>query len=109
MGDSIITIIIGVVCIVMGCLHRMGNISLLHSYHKNRVKEEDKLPFGKMVGLGVIIVGAALIAFGILSLLATVLVQEIYLIIGYVVFVAGLLVGLGVAFFAMKKYNNGIF
>ena len=108
MEESIFTILIGVVCIVLGCLHRKGNIALLHSYHRNRVKEEDKIPFGKLVGLGVIIVGIALIIFGALSLMATVLQQELYLTIGYVVLIVGLIVGLGFSFYAMKKYNNGI-
>ncbi len=109
MVDSIFTILIGVVCIVLGCLHRKGNIALLHSYHKKRVKEEDKIPFGKLVGLGTIIIGVALMIFGILSLLATVLQQAIYLTIGYGVLIAVLLVGAGVIFFAMNKYNKGIF
>ena len=29
--------------------------------------------------------------------------------IGYVVFIVGLLIGLGIIFFAMNKYNKGIF
>ena len=109
MIESIFAMLIGVVCIVMGCLHRKGNVDLLHSYHRNRVKEEDKIPFGKLVGLGVIIVGIALIIFGALSLVSTILQQELYLTVGYGVLIVGLVVGLGLSFYAMKKYNNGIF
>ena len=35
--ESIVTAIIGIVCIIIGISHRKGNISLLHSYHRNRV------------------------------------------------------------------------
>ena len=109
MAGNIVAFLVGVVCIFLGISNMRGNISTLHSYHRNRVKEEDKIPFGKLVGLGTIIIGVALMIFGILSLLATVLQQAIYLTIGYVVFIVGLLIGLGIIFFAMNKYNKGIF
>ena len=50
--EQIITIVIGIVMILIGFSNRKGNISMLHSYHRKRVTEEDRLPFGKMVGNG---------------------------------------------------------
>ena len=107
--DSIISAIIGVVCIIIGISNRKGNISLLHSYHRKRVSEEDRLPFGKMVGLGMIIVGIALIIMGVLSFIANSLQESIYSIIGTVILIVGLAVGSGISFYAMIKYNKGIF
>lgn len=107
--DSIISAIIGVVCIIIGTSNRKGNISLLHSYHRKRVSEEDRLPFGKMVGLGMIIIGIALIIMGVLSFIANSLQESIYSIIGTVILIVGLAVGSGISFYAMIKYNKGIF
>lgn len=107
--DSIVTIILGLVCIIIGILNRKGNISTLHSYHRKRVSQEDILPFGKTVGLGTIIIGIALIVMGCLSYVANSLQNDIYMIIGSAVLIVGLAVGLGISFYAMIKYNKGIF
>ena len=47
MGEFIIQIIIGLIIIIIGILNMKGNISLLHSYHRKRVKKEDIIPFEK--------------------------------------------------------------
>ncbi|MBR5501332.1 MAG: hypothetical protein IKV74_07385 [Clostridia bacterium] len=64
---SITTLLVGIICIILGISNMRGNISSLHSYHRHRVSEEDVLPFGKKVGQGTIILGAGVIVFGILS------------------------------------------
>ena len=68
MLEAIVTIAVGILCIGIGISNRKGNIETLHSYHRNRVSKEDRIPFGKQVGLGMIIVGAGIIAFGGFSL-----------------------------------------
>ena len=107
--DSVVTAVIGVVCIVIGISNRKGNISMLHSYHRKRVAEEDRVPFGKLVGLGMIIIGIALLLMGGLSFAATALQAKTYATIGNVVLIVGLVAGIGVSFYAMIKYNKGIF
>ncbi len=107
--ESIITIILGVVFIIIGILHTKGNVSLIHSYHRKRVKPEDILPFGKLVGLGTIIIGVSMIIMGVLSYLALALQNELCQTIGYILLIVGFIVGLGINFFAMFKYNKGIF
>ena len=82
---------------------------MLHSYHRKRVSEENRIPFGKLVGLGTIIIGIALMVFGGLSYLSAVLQNEGCAMAGKAVLIVGLVIGLGISFFAMKKYNNGIF
>ena len=51
MPAFIVSALVGVVCIVLGISNMKGNISSLHSYHRSRVSEEDRIPFGRMVGL----------------------------------------------------------
>lgn len=108
MGGFAVSFIVGIICIVIGIKNMKGDISSLHSYHKNHVKEEDILPFGRLVGIGTIIVGAAVMLFSALSALAVALGNDVYTVIGTVVMIVGIVAGLGVAFYGMKKYNGGI-
>ena len=107
--ENIVTALFGIVCLVIGTLNRKGNISTLHSYHRNRVSEEDRIPFGKLIGLGTIIIGIALIAFSLFSYLATAKHDSFYLTVGYAVMGTGFVIGIGISFYAMFKYNKGIF
>ena len=90
-------------------MNAMGNIQTLHSYHRNRVSEENRRPFGRLVGIGTIIIGLALIAFGILNYLASSLSGGIFTVAANVTLIAGLVIGFSITFFAMIKYNKGIF
>ena len=42
MIGGIVTIIVGIACIIIGILNMKGNISMMHSYHIDNIKEEDK-------------------------------------------------------------------
>ena len=99
---------VALTCIVIGCQNRKGNISMLHSYHRSRVTEEDVLPFGRAVGNGMMVVGVSIAVYG-----GALLASELWAVphavtVGTVVMTVGLVVGLGLAFYAMKKYNKGI-
>lgn len=109
MADSIISIIVGIFCIVIGILNTKGNISFLHSYHRHRVTEEDRIPFGRQVGLGTIIIGCAITISGILLGLSSIIGTDTLAIIGTILMISGLAVGLFIVFRAMFKYNKGIF
>lgn len=102
MGELIIQIIIGLVLIVIGIFNTKGNISLLHSYHRKRIKEEDIKPFGKKVGIGTIIIGITIILAGLFAFLS-------YANISKVVLIIGLITGCIIIFYALLKYNKGIF
>ena len=109
MGDVIGPIIIGVLISALGIMNMKGNISSLHWYHRQRVTEEDRKPFGKLVGLGTLIIGIALVISGILFWISESTATELWLIIGCVITVVGIVVGLVLSFYAMIKYNKGIF
>ena len=102
MGVFIIQIIIGLVLVIIGIFNMKGNISLLHSYHRKRVKKEDIIPFGKNVGIGSIIIGITIILAGLFTILN-------YTNIGNIILVIGLVIGCILIFYAMFKYNKGIF
>ena len=103
------TVIVGIICIVLGILNTQGNISTLHSYHRKRVTEEDRIPFGKRVGLGTIIIGASFIIFSAFSFLNNTLANNVCMIVGCIILALGLVAGLAITFHAMIKYNRGIF
>ena len=107
--ENFVAIALGVVCIILGILNFRGNISSLHSYHRHRVSEEDKPKFAKLIGIGTIIDGASFVAMGALAFLSEELQNGTYMTVGSAVLAIGLVVGLGISFYAMIKYNKGIF
>ena len=109
MSSMIITVLIGILLCVLGGVNMTGNISSLHSYHRKRVREEDKKPFGRLVGIGSIMSGISIAALGVFMYVHEKTQNPLYLIVGCIAFGVGLVVGLGINFFAMIKYNKGIF
>jgi hypothetical protein len=105
----ITTLAIGIICIVIGITNMRGNISSLHSYHRHRVAPEDVLPFGKQVGLGMIIIGCAIIIFSVLSAVALYIENDLFTMVGTAVMIVGMIIGIIITFKAMIKYNKGIF
>ena len=100
---------LGIFIMILGSINMTGNISSLHWYHRQRVTEENRKPFGKLVGLGTLIIGFAMILFGMLHFIAEKANVTALVIVGVVELVVGILVGLGISFYAMFKYNKGIF
>lgn len=109
MTGFVIAFLVGVLCIVLGISNYRGNIETLHSYHRKRVTEENRIPFGRKVGLGTMIIGAGICVYSILSGIAVWTENELFTLIGAGVMVAALIAGLGLSFWAMIKYNKGIF
>lgn len=102
----ITTLFVGILLIILGTVNMTGNISSLHSYHRHRVSEENKKPFGKLVGLGTILCGVGTVILGLCNF---VLEGSVFASAGTVIFCLFLAVGLGLNFYAMIKYNKGIF
>ena len=100
---------VGLLISILAIINMTGNISSLHWYHRHRVTEENKKPFGKLVGLGTLIIGLAIIVFGVLFLIFELTQLEALVIIGSVELLVGIIVGTIISFYAMKKYNGGIF
>ena len=57
MNTGAVTIGLGILIIIIGIVNMTGNISTLHSYHRHRVRPEDIKPFGRLVGLGTLLIG----------------------------------------------------
>ena len=100
---------LGILVSILGIINMTGNISSLHWYHRQRVTEENRKPFGKLVGLGTLIIGLSMIVFGILFLIFEQTQLQAFVVIGVIELIVSIIVGLIVSFYAMKKYNGGIF
>ncbi len=109
MDNWIIPSLLGIILIFIGIANMKGNISSLHKYHMHRVSEEDRLHFGKRVGLGTIIIGAAVITSALLKAAGRSTGMAGFDTAGDAVIIAGLVIGLGLSFYAMIRYNKGIF
>jgi len=109
MTSALVPILLGVLIIGIGIANMKGNISSIHWYHRQRVTEADRIPFGKAVGLGTVIMGAGIAVFGCLNFAAEKMQNNLFLLTGSIVIAASIVVGLAISFWAMIKYNKGIF
>ena len=109
MVGNIVAFLVGVICMIIGISNTKGNISSLHEYHRDRVSEEDRVPFGKQVGTGTIIVGIGIMVFSVLSTVTLYTENNIFILIGTVLLIGSIIIGLTISFRAMIKYNKGIF
>lgn len=105
----IITVSLGLLIVILGIVNMTGNISSIHSYHRQRVTEENRKPFGRLVGLGTLLIGIAMILFGILFFIFEQTQLEALVVIGTALLLAGIAAGTAISFYAMIKYNKGIF
>lgn len=109
MVGTVVPILVGLLLIVLGIVNMTGNVSTLHFYHRQRVTEENRKPFGKMVGLGTLIAGLGIVAVGVTIFLAEKLQNEVFVTLGIVLLPTFLIPGIVLMVIAMKKYNGGIF
>lgn len=107
---SVITpIILGIFIAILGLFNMKGHISSVHWYHRTRITEENRLPFGRLIGLGTVIIGISLVILGCLIFVAEKTQTELFTMIGSAVAAIGIVIGLALSLYAMIKYNKGIF
>ena len=109
MATFVTTAGLGLLVSILGIINMTGNISSLHWYHRQRVTEENRKPFGRLVGLGTLIIGIALVVFGTLFFTFEQNGLRVFAIIAAVELFFGIASGTALSFFAMIKYNKGIF
>ena len=92
----------GVLCIVLGLLLWLKQkISILHSYHCKNVKQEDVPAYTRLMGIGLIIIGAGICGTGAVSIFNTKLF--------FIPLIIGIAAGIAVMHVAQKKYNGSWF
>ena len=99
--DSLELLGIGTIISMLGVFNLRGNIGSIHWYNRRKVSKEDQLPYCRFVGLGTLLIGAAMIISGFLQALVSVEA-------GAVVILIGIIIGLVLILYAQFKYNRGI-
>lgn len=95
---------VGLMLIIFGILIAFfKKINLIHDYHVQNVKEEDKNNYLSLIGISLIIIGISIICMGILLIILT------NKKLAFIPLVGGLLIGIIIIIIAQKKYNGGIF
>ncbi len=100
--ENIFILILGILISVIGIINMTGNISTIHSYNRQRVREEDTLAYGLVMGLGTLIIGVALVIDFFLTLFSIAAALPF-------VTVPALLAGVSLMLYGQFKYNGGIF
>jgi len=83
-------------------LNMTGNISAIHWYHRTRIREEDRIPYGRCVGGGTAVIGLGIIAAAGSELLFAWPYAEV--IVG-----SALVIGIWIILYGQFKYNGGLF
>ena len=93
---------IGAMLIALGIFNMCGNIASIHWYNRRKVTKENQKVYCFIVGLGTLIVGAGLIAAGIIQVLIG-MEESAFVTVG------SMLAGIGLILYAQFKYNRGLF
>lgn len=99
----------GVAICIIGILNTLGQINSVHWYHRHKVRPEDVLPFGRMMGAGMLTLGGSMILFAVLMAVHSLLAAAWLAVVATVIMIIGAVVGLTLNLWAMIKYNKGIF
>ena len=94
-------ILLGIFISILGFSRMKGNISSVRWYHRKRVTEENRLPFGRMIGLGTVICGGSIVVSSCFIFVSEKTQIGLFAIIGSAVAVAGLVTGLALNIYAM--------
>lgn len=100
--DSIEQLAIGALLSALGIFNMRGNIASIHWYNRRKVTKENQKPYCLCVGLGTLIIGASMIASGIIQAFVGIEAGSIFIAIGVVI-------GLVLILYAQFKYNRGLF
>ncbi len=96
----VVFVSVGLLMVRLGWLiWKKQKIELLHIYHYDKVKEEDKGAFCCLCGIGTCLAGAGLVVSGILTVISGNLLSLAPM-------VAGLVICIAMMILALAKYNR---
>ena len=106
MGEYITMLILGILLLPLGIMNIEGNISSIHWYNRTHITEETKPKYGKLMGIGTVVISTGLIISAIINII---LDAEIAITISGGITLVSVIVGVGFMLYAQIKYNKGIF
>ena len=99
--ENFVILFIGVIVIVLGVVIAFGHIEIIHSYNRARITEETRKPYGKLVGIGSVVLGGGITSDGFISLF----VEDF----PPITVIIGSIVGVAIILYGQFKYNKGVF
>lgn len=106
MVEYITMLILGILLIPLGVMNIRGNISSIHWYNRTRITEETRPKYGKLMGIGTVVISTGLIISAIINII---LDAEIAITVSGGITLISVIVGVGFMLYAQIKYNIGIF
>ena len=101
--ELIVMCAVGLLCVVLGLLiWKKQMISLVHDYHHRHVRPEDVPAYTRLVGIGLLLIGAGILLTEIIDLVTGTLW-------GWLAFGAGFVAGIALMQRAQTKYNGSLF
>ena len=102
---GIVVLMAGIGLLTISIFVMFGKINLLHSYHREHVKDEDKKLFAILTGASLSIGALGLIAAGILEIIY---LEELPLLLHNLVMFIPLGISIILVLIFIKKYNGSI-
>ena len=99
-------LVLGILLIPLGIMNIKGNISSIHWYNRTRITEETRPKYGKLMGIGTVVISTGLIISAIINII---LDAEIAITVSGGITLISVIVGVGFMLYAQIKYNKGIF
>ncbi len=100
--EYIYLVAIGIMVNIFGYFNFKGNINSIHWYNRARVTKENEKKYGKMMGIGMMIMGTGITITTLLQIIFD--SESLWLIT-----VISIIVGLLFMIYGQFKYNKGIF
>lgn len=104
--ESITIFILGAVCIALGIVCQTGNLSLIKRRHRKRVAPQNRLAYGRLVGIGSILLGVGFLVSGVLFLLAELKTNPALETAGGIGIIISAVIGSAFMLSATIKYNK---
>ncbi len=106
MAVNIPMLILGILMVFIGIENVKGNIASIHWYNRRRITEETRPKYGKLMGVGTLIIAGGLIFSAILNMLVR---MNVVVVISSAITLITVIVGILIMLYAQIKYNKGIF
>ena len=102
----IVVFCIGALTLALGIFNYHGNLSTLRAYHRRCASQEEKNPFERKQGPGMIVLGASIIVHGVFLTISIYTKMRVFFWCGIAVFVGGILAGIGLGVYGLVRYRK---
>lgn len=104
MGTAIISAVLGIACIILGCFTAKGKGIALLLLRRKRISEENLIPFGKQYSIALFVFGTAIILFGAVGFFSLQYRSESLIHIASIIGHSGMIGCLVISAGAINKY-----